>query len=170
MDVIVAAAIIVIVRGPCPQITPPAPILGSTSLGIKSLSEIFCMQSHLSGVWLFATPWAIACQAPLSVGFSRQEYWSGLPFSFSRGIFLIQGSNSSLLSLLHWQAGSLPLSEVQGFNEIVGLTTPSVQEQSLLEWTGQSEVPSVSQRNSMCDIPELVPSATSGGNPLANHM
>ena len=28
----------------------------------------------------FATPWTLACQAPLSVGFSRQEYWSGLPF------------------------------------------------------------------------------------------
>ena len=28
----------------------------------------------------FATPWTIACQAPLTVGFSRQEYWSGLPF------------------------------------------------------------------------------------------
>ena len=26
------------------------------------------------------TPWAVACQAPLSMGFSRQEYWSGLPF------------------------------------------------------------------------------------------
>ena len=29
---------------------------------------------------LFATPWTVACQAPLSMGFSRQEYWSGLPF------------------------------------------------------------------------------------------
>ena len=28
-----------------------------------------------------ATPWTVACQAPLSVGFSRQDYWSGLPFS-----------------------------------------------------------------------------------------
>ena len=28
----------------------------------------------------FATPWTVACQAPLSVGFFRQEYWSGLPF------------------------------------------------------------------------------------------
>ena len=27
-----------------------------------------------------ATPWTITCQAPLSMGFSRQEYWSGLPF------------------------------------------------------------------------------------------
>ena len=29
---------------------------------------------------LFVTPWAMACQAPQSIGFSRQEYWSGLPF------------------------------------------------------------------------------------------
>jgi len=34
----------------------------------------------LSRVQLFATPWTIAHQAPLSMGFSRQEYWSGLPF------------------------------------------------------------------------------------------
>ena len=34
----------------------------------------------LSRVRLFATPWIIAHQAPLSMGFSRQEYWSGLPF------------------------------------------------------------------------------------------
>ena len=38
-----------------------------------------CAQS-LSGVWLFATPWTVACQSLLSMGFSRQEYWSGLPF------------------------------------------------------------------------------------------
>ena len=38
-----------------------------------------CVQS-LSCVWLFANPWGIARQAPLSMGFSRQEYWSGLPF------------------------------------------------------------------------------------------
>ena len=31
-------------------------------------------------VWLFATPWTVAYQAPLSMAFSRQEYWSGLPF------------------------------------------------------------------------------------------
>ena len=34
----------------------------------------------LSCVWLFATPWTAACQASLSIGFSSQEYWSGLPF------------------------------------------------------------------------------------------
>ena len=34
----------------------------------------------LCHVWLFVTPWTVACQPPLSVGFLRQEYWSGLPF------------------------------------------------------------------------------------------
>ena len=34
---------------------------------------------------LYVTPWTIDCQAPLSVEFSRQEYWSGLTFPFSRG-------------------------------------------------------------------------------------
>ena len=34
----------------------------------------------LSSVRLFATPWTVAYQAPPSMGFSRQEYWSGLPF------------------------------------------------------------------------------------------
>ena len=47
----------------------------------------------LSRVWLSATPWTVACQASLSMGFSRQEYWSGLPFP-SPGIKL-----ASLVSL-----------------------------------------------------------------------
>jgi len=34
----------------------------------------------LSSIWLFPTPWTMAHQAPLSMGFPRQEYWSGLPF------------------------------------------------------------------------------------------
>ena len=37
------------------------------------------MLSHFSRVRLFETLWTIAHQAPLSMGFSRQEYWSGLP-------------------------------------------------------------------------------------------
>ena len=36
--------------------------------------------SRFSRVGLFATPWTVALQAPLSMGFSRQEYWRGLPF------------------------------------------------------------------------------------------
>ena len=38
-------------------------------------------KTHFAQSWLFATPWTVACQAPLSTGFPRQEYWGGLPFS-----------------------------------------------------------------------------------------
>ena len=65
--------------------------------------------SHFCHVWLFGTLWTIARQAPFSVGFSRQEYWSGLLLCFLQGIFPTQVSNSHLLCLLHWQAGSYPL-------------------------------------------------------------
>ena len=54
----------------------------------------------VSRVQLFSTPWTVAHQAPLSVGFSRQEYWSGLHFLF-HGIFLTQGSNPHRLCLLY---------------------------------------------------------------------
>ena len=38
-----------------------------------------CVLSHFSPVRLFVTLWTVPHQAPLSMGFSRQEYWSGLP-------------------------------------------------------------------------------------------
>ena len=37
------------------------------------------MLGHFNGIQLFVTLWTVAQQAPLSMGFSRQEYWSGLP-------------------------------------------------------------------------------------------
>ena len=45
--------------------------------------QVFCFPSgvkSLSRVQLFATPWTVAYQASPSMGFSRREYWSGLPF------------------------------------------------------------------------------------------
>ena len=49
--------------------------------GRWSLPFLFaCMLSHFSCVQVFATLWTVAHQAPPSMGFSRQEYWSGLPF------------------------------------------------------------------------------------------
>ena len=42
--------------------------------------HIFVKVKSLSRVQLFVTPWTVAHQAPPSMGFSRQEYWSGLPF------------------------------------------------------------------------------------------
>ena len=49
----------------------------------------------LCRVRLFATPWTVAHQAPLSMGFSRQECWSGFHFLLQR-IFLTQGLNLGL--------------------------------------------------------------------------
>ena len=57
--------------------------------------ELICVQ-------LLATPWTAAHQASLSLGFSRQEYGSGLPCAFSRGCSWLRDPN--LLHLLHWQA------------------------------------------------------------------
>ena len=51
-----------------------------------------------------ATPWTVAHQAPLSMGFPRQKYCSGLPFP-SPGDLADPGINPHLL---HWQADSLP--------------------------------------------------------------
>ena len=65
-------------------------MLGFGSLGTEvkyakedlflSMEREGCCCSVLSRVWLYATPWTVDRQAPLSLGFSRQEYWSGLPF------------------------------------------------------------------------------------------
>ena len=42
--------------------------------------EVYMLLSCFSCVQLFVTPWTLACQAPLSMGFFRQEYWNGLHF------------------------------------------------------------------------------------------
>ena len=53
----------------------------SSSIGQALTYKCACMHAQLLGcVWLFATLWTVASQAPLFMGFSRQEYWSGLPF------------------------------------------------------------------------------------------
>ena len=67
----------------------------------------WCSQS-LSCVQLFAITWTVACQAPLSMKFSRQEYWSGLPYP-SSGDILGLGFYLHLLHLLDWQVDSFPL-------------------------------------------------------------
>ena len=48
----------------------------------KTYHVAYQLPACFSHVQLFVTPWPVAHQAPLSMGFSRQEYWSGLPFPF----------------------------------------------------------------------------------------
>ena len=59
--------------------SPPSVLFHHPHDSPKHLPWTLCVCT-LSRVWLFATPWTIACHIPLSMGFSRQEYWSGLPF------------------------------------------------------------------------------------------
>ena len=44
-----------------------------------SQKEVYLCAQVLGHVQLFVTPWTVSCQFPLSMGFSRQAYWSGLP-------------------------------------------------------------------------------------------
>ena len=64
-----------------------------------------CVLSHFSYVQLFVTPWTVANQAPLSMGFSSKDTGVGC-HSLLQGIFPTQGSK---LHLLHWQVSSLSL-------------------------------------------------------------
>ena len=85
----------------------------------KQLLEHYWKCVHMCVcAWSYLTLWdAMDCSRPgssLSVRFSRQKYWNGIwngcwSGKILQGIFLTQGSNPSLLHLLHWQAGSLPL-------------------------------------------------------------
>ena len=69
---------------PHPGVKPMSPALAGGFFATEPLGKSYqlseCMLSSLSHVWLFATLWTIALQAPLSMGFSRQEFWSGLQF------------------------------------------------------------------------------------------
>ena len=80
---------------------------GAIEAGVLKSRHV-CMLSSFSLVWLFATLWTVAHQAPLYMVFSRQECWSGLPCP-PPGDLPDQGLKPGLLNLLHWQAGSLPL-------------------------------------------------------------
>ena len=51
---------------------------------VHSSQEVCCCALLLSCVWLFVTSRTVACQAPLSMGFSRHKYWSELPCSLLR--------------------------------------------------------------------------------------
>ena len=62
----------------------------------------------LSHVQLFVTPWTIARQVPLSMGFSRQEYWCGLPFP-SPGDLPNPGTEPAPPGTPALQVDSLPL-------------------------------------------------------------
>ena len=107
-----------------------------------------CLRSHFSHVWLFSNPWIAAHQASLSMKFSRQEYWSGLPFP-PPGVFLTQGP--TCISCVSWTAGGSFTSE--------SLEKPIVSGQPLQIWTAdqlpKSQAFSLSQHQTSPHRPKL---------------
>ena len=75
---------------------------------VHALLEKWKKHQSLSRVQLFTTPLTVAHQAPLSMGFPRQDYWSGLPFT-SPGDLPNPGIEPKFLA---WQADFLPLSHL----------------------------------------------------------
>ena len=72
---------------PGTEIVTKSSLLSRTFLVVKEAKfELWFVVQLLSPIWLFSTPKAVTCQAPLSMGFPRQEYWSGLPFPSPRDI------------------------------------------------------------------------------------
>ena len=73
---------------------------------------VYVRMCRLGPIWLFATSWTVAHEAPLSIGFSRQEHWSGLQFP-PPGDLPDPGINRlCVLCFLCWQAGSLPFHQL----------------------------------------------------------
>ena len=71
-----------------------------------------CMHTHfLSCVWLFATQWTVAHQAPLPMGFPKLAFWTGLPFS-PPGDLPDPGINSAFPASPAWHTDSSPLSQL----------------------------------------------------------
>ena len=113
----------------------------------KSLSlftewnQSLCVLSRFSHVRIFATPWTVACLAPLSMGFSRQEYWNGL---------------------LYLPPANLPDPGIKP-------TAPALQENSLpTETPGKNSQISKKHQNSLKNLSS--PSQTFTGNPFSIHL
>ena len=75
------------------------------------LGNGYCICSHSGVSSSLTSSWTVACQAPLSMGFPRQEYWSGLPFP-SPGDIPDSGIEPASLVSPELQVDSLPLSHL----------------------------------------------------------
>ena len=127
-----------------------------TIITTKTINMLL-LRSNLSHVQLYVTLWTAARQAPLSMGFSRQEYWSRGCHALLQGIFPIQVSNPHFFCLLHWQAGSLP--------------QMSPEKPAVLNATWKTQAPSGHSRSiSWPDLEHCVPRIRSGGSEVSSLM
>ena len=107
---------------------PPQGLCAWGSLCLECICVCVCVCPHTSAcminhVWLFATPWAVALQTPLSMEFSRQEYWSGLPFPAPGDLLHLGVEPTSLASPA--LAGGFFTTELPGKPEVYTTSKPS---------------------------------------------
>ena len=125
--------------------------------GAKKVTQIDCKAfkflhswkvkvKSLNRIWLFAAPWTVAYQAPPSMGFSRPEYWSGLPFPSPVIKYEVSGCEwsevaQSCPTLCDPMDGSLPGSSIHGIfqarilewgaNVVLNLSQPDLENDKL---------------------------------------
>ena len=97
----------------------------------------------LSCVWFLAIPWTVACQIPLSMRLSRQEYWSGLPVP-------PPGDWNRLPCHLHLQPDSLPLSHHRTILIVSDFSTETLKTQRY--WNATFKVQKNKKQNSQSRI------------------
>ena len=107
-----------------------------------------CVLSRFSCVWLCATLWTVALQAPLSMGFSSKNTRVGC-YALLQEIFRTQRSKACLLHLLHWQVDSLPLALPRSLLPFAELTCKT------FSWSCCSLFPFTLLPTSLCRIPAL---------------
>ena len=112
----------------CPLVPTLNPITPQQSRVLRHMYYAW----SLSRVQVFVTPWTVACQSPLFMGFSRQEYWSGLPF-YSPGYLPNPGIDpgspelkADFLPLSHWGSPGQPHIKLTAALPAEPLTRPSV--------------------------------------------
>ena len=77
---------------------------------LSFLNSFLMLVKSLSHVQLFVTPWTAAHQAPLSMGFSKQEYWSGVPLPSPKGWYF------NIMSVKWWH--NMCITSVEIFNKM----------------------------------------------------
>ena len=103
------------------------------SYDMENLLLLLLLLSHFSRVWLLATPWTAAYQAPPSMGFSRQEYWTGVP---SPSPWTVAGAS------LHWGTFSSCSIAVLVWSGDYGLTTVALVTKPYCFWLSGHLLPS----------------------------
>ena len=101
-----------------PEFVLPCRACAAACLVVSDSLLLLPLLSCFSHVQLCATPKTAAHQAPLSLGFSRQEHWSGLPCP-APGDLPDPGFKPAPLASLHWQADFLPLCHLESLRIIM---------------------------------------------------